>query len=580
MQSAEHTLAEAKAATEKAPGSAIAWAAYGAALLENNQPEEAAKAYKESNMLNGKQADVLFGLGKALALAGDNYHAVPALEESVKIDPKNPEARALLVKELILRGNELKDQANLWGAEQYYEKAFKYDRKNDEVYDILTAFYVDTGQQAKIAQMAYEAGKTNVMPSIQTGEASTVEKIDHSGEVEAAILSGEGSEFLKAGYAALEAKDYPKAVEEFRKASTCMAGNIHLSLGLGKAYAAVGDNQHAVHALQDALERDSHNQEARELLKKELIIRGHELKAEANLLGAEQYYEKALHLDRHDPNTLKILEDYYQMTGQQNKIPGIRREAGLVAEESAVAQPTNYDDLILPMGTPESGPATPAATSGISHASSHSPLSGPANPGLLQNPGQPHPQSNPLTPNPVVRPTIPSGPGHAAPGVNMMPCVTCKKLIINTAVLCPYCGARQNSAFANKTVKTTWQEVAYRIFATILILMNVGSIVLAFLGSQGSVNGVVFMVTVFSGLGIALGVGLLLEWDIAQQIGTIVCIAGFLFAGVLGVVSGLMLLGTPLWVLGVIQLVLGLVSAIVYGMMVYLISFVRDGGIV
>ncbi|MCW5939731.1 MAG: tetratricopeptide repeat protein [Fimbriimonadaceae bacterium] len=109
-------------------------------------------------------------------------------------------------------------------------------------------------------------------------------------------------------------------------------------------------------------------------------------------------------------------------------------------------------------------------------------------------------------------------------------CPVCKREVMNWAAICPTCGAQLRavvSQFAsnNPVPKATWQEVAYKIIAGLWILN--GSY-LAFqgvqrIGKEGYMPGLEAFEVIMGAINIGVGIGLFFENEVVQFIAKLMC---------------------------------------------------------
>ncbi len=130
-----------------------AWRSLGRAQLANNDAKAAEEAFKRATVIRADDADSQSGLGLALQALGDHGHAIPHFELALKQDIEHAEARSALKVSLLDRCRVMRDIGNLLAIEQYLERAHKLDEGDNSVTGMLLAYYNETGQATKAAQL-------------------------------------------------------------------------------------------------------------------------------------------------------------------------------------------------------------------------------------------------------------------------------------------------------------------------------------------------------------------------------------------------------------------------------------------
>lgn len=132
-----------------------AWRMLGFSLNAAGDYEKAAEAFKQAVNINNQDADNHFGLGLALQASGDHKAAIVAFENALEVNSQHPAVKPKLAESYAARGDDMLETSNLFGAEQFYEKAYKYSQ-SDEHYHKLIEYYEKAGQDHKASMLNRE----------------------------------------------------------------------------------------------------------------------------------------------------------------------------------------------------------------------------------------------------------------------------------------------------------------------------------------------------------------------------------------------------------------------------------------
>lgn len=131
--------------------------------------------------------------------------------------------------------------------------------------------------------------------------------------------------------------DFERATKAFERAIDVNNKDVDNFFGLAMAWKGLGDLQKSVIAFEKAFHEDSHHAPSRAEAAAIYEARGEELEAELNLLGAEQYYEKAYRLSHSEEHYNRLLK-YYERSGQGDKSMAVEHEW---RQRHGIAEPQN-----------------------------------------------------------------------------------------------------------------------------------------------------------------------------------------------------------------------------------------------
>jgi len=132
-----------------------AWRMLGFTLVAAGDFEKAVHAFQAAIQGNLQDPDNFFGLGLAQQALEDHAGAINSFERALQYNPKHPAVKSKMVASYTVRGRQLLEAANLMGAEQYFEKAYKYSQ-SPESYQELLEYYDKAGQSGKAALVQQE----------------------------------------------------------------------------------------------------------------------------------------------------------------------------------------------------------------------------------------------------------------------------------------------------------------------------------------------------------------------------------------------------------------------------------------
>lgn len=374
------------------------------------------------------------------------------------------------------------------------------------------------------------------------------------------------------GYSSLATKATEKAIEAFESAIQLNEQDADNHFGLACAYQDSGNHAKAISAFENTLHKNPQHPLVKSKAVASYISRGDELMANANLMGAEQYFEKAYKFARNE-ETYKKLLDYYEKGGDNGKASLLSQEwASRNApspSELAETPPVNTQEqtrvLQSPIGTQHMQAAIQGAQSNAAFIANATDI-----------------------PKPV---TI----QQSATG-NFIPCPSCKKPMGIQAIVCPHCShdirKPTNSNFTKQKAsanRITWQEVTYKIICVLWALAGVFDIFIAqmerrdaaantdpILGdmarqiAESNFN----FALIFGLFRVAVGVGLLFEVSFVMWIGYVLSLINIFVYGMGAVVSlGLMTIN-PLMGAGLFVVNAGMLA--ITGLFVYLLRFLGD----
>ena len=324
------------------------------------------------------------------------------------------------------------------------------------------------------------------------------------------------------GFSLSAAGDHDKAIQAFKQAIRINKQDPDNYYGLGMAERSLQNHREATAALEEAYNLDHNHPAVKEPLADSFSVRGDEMLASSNLLGAEQFFEKAYKYSPTDENYHKLI-DYYDKAGQSDKASLLNKERSARFGKASIGEEEEPESPPVEQPAPAQAAAPQPATPNY-----NDPLASPA------------PSTN--NPNDPLQPAATSAASGGGVAVNtgsaqqtaFEPCPSCKKPKSSIALLCPHCGYDVRKAQAGyydskaQVMKKTWQETTFKVITIIYLVFSVLALV------TGAVTGDFFSIMV--GLfGTATMSGVLAEQTWAHWVAYIVtilyiCFHGFLFA--------------------------------------------------
>lgn len=370
------------------------------------------------------------------------------------------------------------------------------------------------------------------------------------------------------GFALNGAKDHEAAIKAFETAVNINKRDADVYFGLGLAHQALGQHRPAIAAFEKCLHENHHHPAVKIPAADSYEQIGKEMEEALNLLGAEQYYEKAYQYSQREDYYNRLLE-YYERAGQGGKAMMVEREW-----RARHGQLEPEPEGLSANATVQENPPAPPQT--VTHAAPANPAQ-PAPAGLAPDPLAPAPAQSVVS-----QPTV----------ANFFNCPACHKPMAMTANMCPHCGhdirKPLNSDFTKQkkaAEQKTWQEIVYKIMCGLWILFGILTVIGGLLvqrafqeeteglgdaaaigGTVGNVAAAMFFIR--GGLQIIVGIGLLFEVTFFMWIGYVMCLLN-----IFGYGRDLLIgFGTGDYVSGIISLVgLGLTF-----LFIYLLKFFGD----
>lgn len=189
------------------------------------------------------------------------------------------------------------------------------------------------------------------------------------------------------GFALNGAGEHDRAIKAFQAAIQINFRDADVHYGLGMAHQALGDHRAAIASFEKCLHENSHHPAAKIPAADSYEKIGKEMEEALNLLGAEQYYEKAYQYSQREDYYRKLLE-YYDRAGQGGKAMLVEREwrarhgetepedVSMTANSIPDAAPDPAQPMQMPSGMsdPNASPAKPASSSTYSCPACHKPM--------------------------------------------------------------------------------------------------------------------------------------------------------------------------------------------------------------
>ena len=307
-----------------------AWRALGQAYLATDQAEKALEAFRKATLIRPDDADSQFGLGQAFAATNQTGPAIHAMEEALRRDHHHAAAKSAIAVLMVKQSEHMQNIGNLLAVEEYLEKSHHYDPTNMDTAARLLRYYRQTSQGLKIEQLSRELGRHGLaLPEI---EAVSTERAVAAADVlqdlpktspeirEVIAKNGENWQAWRAlGFALIEEDKAHEAVDAFKHATVIRPDDPDSQYGLGLAHQMLGDHAHAIHPLEEALNKNKDHAEAKKVLEVSLLAYYEHMNEIKNLLAVEQYLEKAHQLNPANESTARLLLTYYKDTGQSGK---------------------------------------------------------------------------------------------------------------------------------------------------------------------------------------------------------------------------------------------------------------------
>lgn len=325
------------------------------------------------------------------------------------------------------------------------------------------------------------------------------------------------------GFSQYACQLFTDSVTSMGRAVGLQPENPENNFGLGMANAATGDFDSAISSFDETVRLRPDHPHAKKGLVDALLRRAQVYLSQNNGQYAEHDMDRAVKIDRRNPEPVLVLAKYFVDTGQQAR-------AGKLAQQALLDMP---NDSTIKAAAHQLGVSAP--TSAVTEAQKKAQVQ----------------QSQEGS------------------------CPACKKTVMNWASVCPHCSTviRQiPSQFAGRDTgpRYSWKEVAYKIMAVLWILNGVFSIFQGFMLTQGEqvFRGIEMYSYVVGAIIIGMGIGLLLETEWVQFVAKIVCIL-YMMGACYYLLVGFGI-GKPVYIgIGSFQLLLG-------GFQVYFLSEIGE----
>jgi tetratricopeptide (TPR) repeat protein len=164
----DDAIREFQAAGELAPSEPLPWVAAGLALIQMDRQEEAIKLLHHQSERFPENARITWLLGEALSRSDENG-AINALEQSIRLDPRLPQPRALLGK-ILMRRREFNRAA------RELEKAVELDPQDMTVTYQLAQALQRTGDTAR-AKILFEKVEQSRSDGLQPAQRQLLQMI-------------------------------------------------------------------------------------------------------------------------------------------------------------------------------------------------------------------------------------------------------------------------------------------------------------------------------------------------------------------------------------------------------------------
>lgn len=324
----DHSAAESlfREVLDENPEKWQAWRGLGFIRLEGGEYQKSAEAFGKSRVIRADDVQSHYGYGLALKAMNDHAGAIRAFEEALYRDHAHSESKKAIAESLLAQVDHMKAIGNLLAVEEYLEKAHKYDPANHQTTVRLMQYYEKTGQSFKIQSLTTELQRHGIAvpdrSELAVDDAETEDQLPTTidGLREAVAQRHENWKAWRAlGFLLLEEDRAKEAEEAFRKATVIRPDDVESQRGLGLAFQAQGDHNHAIHAFEAGLTHNRSHMPTKKALNVSLLAYVDHMEQIGNLLAVEQYLEKAHHNDLANDDVNRRLLRYYNQTGQAGK---------------------------------------------------------------------------------------------------------------------------------------------------------------------------------------------------------------------------------------------------------------------
>jgi tetratricopeptide (TPR) repeat protein len=304
----------------------MAWRGLGFTNIQKDNPAEAVAAFSKATLIRPDDVEAQYGSGIAFQKAGDHAKAIKALEEALRHDHKHLPSKTAISESLLAQVQRMKEIGNLLAVEEYLEKAHKFSPEDESITIQLFRYYEKTGQGTKLETAKVELNRREI--PIPDRELYQPEEEDADKELPTSLpelrsLVAEQSNNWQAhraiGFLELEANNPQAAHDAFKKATVIRPDDAEAQYGYGQSLQDLEDHSHAIHAFEEALNRDKHHAKAKTALNKSLLAYVDRMEDIGNLFAVEQYLERAHKNDSTDEHVTARLLGYYTESGQGHK---------------------------------------------------------------------------------------------------------------------------------------------------------------------------------------------------------------------------------------------------------------------
>lgn len=249
----------------------------GQKLLAQGDMEGAEAAFEEAMMTGGGSADVFNGLAEVYLARGDKEAAEKVLVEAERLDPQARDKFELRDQGMIRSGQAALSKGDLESAEEAFEQALvKGGEGTVDAFCGLAQVYLNKGEPGSAGRALKEAEKINSMARD--------------------VFKEREPEYLKEGYAFFKEEKLEEAKLAFESAVAVNPDSVAGYAGLGEVLKAMGDDEAAAKAFEDALNIEKEPDDLHVYNRMGIAAR-----KDKNYGVAVRSFDRALSFDQSDP---------------------------------------------------------------------------------------------------------------------------------------------------------------------------------------------------------------------------------------------------------------------------------------
>ena len=249
----------------------------GQKLLAQGDMEGAEAAFEDAMMTGGGSPEVFNGLAEVYLARGDKEAAEQVLGEAERLDPQAREKFDLRDQGMIRSGQAALTKGDLEGAEEAFEQALvKGGEGTLDAFCGLAQVYLDKGEPGSAERALKEAEKIN--PKARD------------------LFKDREPEYIEKGNAFIKEEKLEEARQAFESAVAVNPDSVAGNAGLGEVLKAMGDDEAAAKAFEDALNIEEEPDDLHVYNRMGIAAR-----KDKNYSIAIRSFDRALSFDQSDP---------------------------------------------------------------------------------------------------------------------------------------------------------------------------------------------------------------------------------------------------------------------------------------